>query len=87
MAQQTGYTKPEHCESYFIQASIPTDSVKIDTATFTDKKLTRESLQMLDWFMLKELRITSIEALCILKQAKKAISQTNYAETPAAKLP
>ena len=53
-----------------------------------NEKLMKESLQMLVWSMLKELGVTSMgEALCILKEAKKTASQTNYSKTPAAKLP
>ena len=55
---------------------------------FADKKLTKETLQMLEWSMLKKLGVTSVgEALCIFKQAKEAISQTTYTKVPAAKFP
>ena len=68
MALQTGYMTPEDWEHFFI------DSAKTCATKFADKKLTIESLQMLDRFMLKELGVILMgEALCILKQAKEAI--------------
>ena len=65
------------------QGSLPTQPKSMQQSS-----LTRESLPMLDQLMLKELEITSIgEALCILKQAKEATSQTTYTKASAAKFP
>ena len=80
--------KPKDWEQYLIEAGISTDSTKIHAAKFADEMLTRESLQMLDRSMLKELGVTSMgESLCILKQAKEVASQKTYTQAPVAKLP
>ena len=63
--------KPEDWECYLIKVGISANSAKIHAVTFVNKKLTRKSLQILDWSMVKEL-----EALHILKQAKEATSGT-----------
>ena len=61
---------------------------KLMPTKFADEKLTIESLQMLDCSMLKKLGATLMgEALCILKQAKEATSQSTRIQALAAKLP
>ena len=78
----------EEWESYFIKVGISADSAKSYAATFAREKLMKENLQMMDWAMLKELRITAMgEALSILKQAKEPSTQIIYAKAPSAKLP
>ena len=79
---------PDDWESFFIEAGISTGSAKTHATKSADEKQTRESLQMLDWSMLKELGVTLMEeALCILKQVKEATFQTTYTQAPAAKFP
>ena len=79
--------KPKDWEWYLIKVGIFADSAKIHDAKFTGVKLTRESLQMLDRWMLKELGVTLIEVLCILNQAKEVAFQTTYTKAPVDKLP
>ena len=68
MVLQAGYMKLEDWEHYLIEVGISADSAKIHAATFGNEKLMRESLQMLDQAMLKELKVTLMgEVLCIQK--------------------
>ena len=69
MVLQTGCMTPDDWERFFIEVGKSTDSAKTHVTQLADKKLTIESLQMLDCSMLKELGATLMgEALCILKQ-------------------
>ena len=84
MALQTS----DDWERFLIEAGITTDSAKTHATKFADKKLTIESLQMLDRSTLKELGVTLMgEALCILKQAKEATAQSTRIQALAAKPP
>ena len=47
--------EPEDWEQYFIEAGISSHSAKIHAVTFTNKKLSIGTIQMLDRAMLKEL--------------------------------
>ena len=88
MALRTGFMTPKDWECSCIEACISTDSAKTHATKFADEKLTIESLQMLDRSMLKELGVILMgEALCILKQAKEAITQTTHVQALAAKRP
>ena len=72
MALRTGMMKPEDWERYLIEAGISANSAKVNAATFTNEKLTKENLQMLDRAMLKLLEVTSMrESLCIFKLAPR----------------
>ena len=73
-------------EWFFIEAGLSIVSAKTHATKFADEKLTIESLQMLDRSMLKELSVTLMgEALCILKQAKKATAQSTRIQALATK--
>ena len=87
MALQTGY-ETEDWENYFLKAGISADLAKSYAATFVREKLRKESLQMMDRAMLRELGITTMgEALAILKQAKEPPTQNLCAKAPAVKPP
>ena len=88
MALWTGSMTSDDWECFFIEVGISADSAKTHATKFADEKLTIESLQMLDRSLLKELRVTLMgEALCILKQAKEATTQSTHIQALAAKPP
>ena len=88
MALQTGSMTPDDWERFLIKVGISTDTAKTYVTKFADEKLTIESLQMLDCSMLKELGVTLMGgALCILKQAKEATTQSTHIQALAAKSP
>ena len=79
-------------ENIFIGAGIFVASSKLSAETFASKKLTKDSLPMLHYLILKELCIKTMgETLAIVKLVKESPasppSQANYIKTQTAKLP
>ena len=71
MSLWTGYNLAGW-ESTFVEAGISANSAKIYAQTFSSKKITMDSLHMLDSTMLKELGIKTIgDMFTILKQTKE----------------
>ena len=71
MVQQTG-SDPGQWENIFIEAGISVTSAKLYTQTFVRKRLTKDSLLMLDCSMLKEMGIKTVsELFAILKLVKE----------------
>ena len=91
MALRTG-SEPgiEEWEELLIEIGISTSSASTYAEAFSEEKLTKDSLPMMDRAMLKELGVTAMgDALAILKFAKgqTAASTGTYAKAPAVKLP
>ena len=54
---------------------IPADSARTFAETFVEERITKDSLSMIDWEVLKELGVTTMgHALTILKLAKEQLS-------------
>ena len=87
MALQTGSDLADW-ESIFTNVGITTASAKIYAQTFTSEGITRDTMHMLDWTMLKELGIKSMgEVLIILKLAKENPASPTTHVKPTAKPP
>ena len=68
---------------------IPADSARTNAKTFVAESITKDSLTMIDWEVLKELGVTTMgHALAILKLAKEQpLISNSYTKAPAVKLP
>ena len=64
---------PDDWQELLTKIDIPADSVRTYAKTFVEESITKDSLTMIDWEVLKELGVTTMgHALAILKLAKKS---------------
>ena len=68
---------------------IPADSARTYSKTFVEESISKDSLIMIDWEVLKELGVATMgHALAILKLAKEQpLISDSYTKAPAIKLP
>ena len=85
MALQTG---SNDWQVLLTKIGIPADSARTYTKTFVEESITKDILTMIDWEVLKELGVTTMEhALAILKLAKEQpLISDSYTKAPAIKL-
>ena len=70
MALRTG---SDDWQELLTKIGIPADSARTYAKTFVEESITKDSLTMIDWEILKELGVITMgHALAILKLAKKA---------------
>ena len=86
MALRTG---SDDWQELLTKMGIPADSARTYAKTFAEESITKDSLTMIDWEVLKGLGVTTMgHALAILKLAKEQpLISDSYTKAPAVKLP
>ena len=76
-------------QQLLIKMGIPADSASTYPKTLVEKSITKDSLTMIDWEVLKELGVTTMgHALAILKLAKEQpLISDSYMKALAVNLP
>ena len=82
-------TGSDEWQELLTKMGIPADSARTYAKTFVEESITKDSLTMIDWEILKELGVTTMgHALAILELAKEQpLISDSYTKAPAVKLP
>ena len=82
-------TGSDDWQELLTKIGISADSAKTYAKTFVEENITKDSLTMIDWEVLKELGVTTMgHALAILKLAKEQpLTSDSYIKAPAVKFP